>query len=186
MTSPATFSFLIRDGLESDIEACLELEHAYTTDRVWQMNVFEEVGQWQISFKRENLPRTIDVEYPVDERRLRAALPDDHCFLIAASREDGEIVGYLSMQCELPHRIAQVQDLIVSRPYRGNGIGSRLLNVARSWARERDLAQMTIELQTKNFPGIAFCQAAGFAFCGFNDRYFLNGDIAVFFSQTLR
>jgi hypothetical protein len=45
---------------------------------------------------------------------------------------------------------------------------------------------MTIEIQTKNYPGIIFCQQRGFAFCGFNDRLFPNQDIAVFFSQALR
>ena len=181
-----TFSFVIRDGLESDIEACLALDRVYETDHVWQMSVFEEPGNWQISFKREGLPRTVEAEYPVDERRLRAALPDEHCFLVAADRETGEVVGCLTMRSQPPHRIAQVQDLVVSRPYRGHGIGSRLLRVARGWAREQALTEMTVELQTKNYPGIAFCQSVGFAFCGFNDHYFLNRDIAVFFSQTLR
>lgn len=181
-----SFTCVIRDGLETDIEACLALDRTYQTDHVWQMSVFEEPGNWQISFKREGLPRTIDAEYPVDEQRLRLCAPDEHCFLVAAERESGEVVGYLTMHSLSAHRIALVQDLLVSRPYRGNGIGSRLLRVARSWAREHDLQEMTAELQTKNYPGIAFCLSAGFTFCGFNDHYFQNRDIAVFFSQTLR
>lgn len=181
-----TFSCVIRDGLESDFEGCLALDHSYTSDHVWQMTVFEEPGNWQISFKREGLPRTVEAIYPFDVGRLQAALPDDHCFLVAAERETGEIVGYLTMQCQTSHRIALVQDILVSRPYRSAGIGSRLLRVARGWAREHDLTEMTVELQTKNYPGIAFCQNAGFVFCGFNDHYFLNRDIAVFFSQSLR
>ena len=85
-----TFSVVIRDGLESDFEACLGLDRTYTTDHVWQMSVFEEPGNWQISFKREALPRTVEAEYPADERRLRASLPDEHCFLAAAERAFAE------------------------------------------------------------------------------------------------
>jgi GNAT superfamily N-acetyltransferase len=181
-----TLSFLIRDGLDSDIPACLELDHTYQTEYVWQMTTFEEPGSWQISFKRERLPRVIDITYPADEARLVACVPDDHCFVVAASRETGDIFGYLTMRCQPAHRIALIQDLVVARPYRGGGIGSRLLNVARTWAREHELAQLTAELQTKNVPGINFCLQAGFTFCGFNDRYFLNRDIAVFFTQPLR
>jgi ribosomal protein S18 acetylase RimI-like enzyme len=181
-----TLSVVIRDGLETDVDACLSLDHTYQTDHVWQMNVFEEPGNWQISFKREGLPRTVEAEYPADGDRLRASLPDEHCFLVAADRETGDVVGYLVMRSETPHRIALVQDLVVSRPLRGHGIGSRLLRVARGWAREHDLTEMTCELQTKNYPGITFCQSAGFTFCGFNDHYFQNRDIAVFFSQTIR
>jgi GNAT superfamily N-acetyltransferase len=180
-----TFGFLIRDGLDSDIDACLSLDHQYETEYVWQMSVFEEVGLWQMTFKTEHLPRTMEVAYPVDERRLRLALPEEHCFLVALNRDTQEVIGYLTMRGDPTHRIALVHDLVVSRPFRRNGIGSRLLNVARRWAKERRLTLLSIELQTKNFPGITFCQQMGFTFCGFNDRYFQNQDIAVFFSQSL-
>jgi len=181
-----TFSVVIRDALESDIEQCLALDRRYETECVWQMTLFEEVGQWQASFKRENLPRKIELEYPVDEHRLRAALPADHCFLVAQDRVSDDVLGYLTMSNQPPHRIALIHDLLVAREYRGHGIGTRLLKVARNWAREHDLWQLMVEVQTKNYPGITFCQAAGFSFCGFNDHYFLNQDIAVFFSQSLR
>jgi len=185
----SSLGFLIRDGLESDLDRCLELDHGSETDLVWQMTVFEEPGAQQISFKTEHLPRTMEVDYPTNRRRLAMALPEDHCFLVAISRDSDdseELLGYLAMQCQPTHRNAQIQDLIVSRTYRGHGIGSRLLNVARKWAHERDLRRLTMEVQTKNYPGICFCQAVGMRFCGFNDRYFENGDIAVFFSQSLR
>ena len=181
-----TLSFLIRDGLESDIDACLGLDHDNETEHVWQMNLFEEIGQWQVTFRTERLPRPMTVRYPADERRLRLALAEGHCFLVAVDRGSDAVIGYLTLRKETPHRIALIQDLIVSRPYRGRHIGTRLLNVARGWAREHDLIRMTVETQTKNYPGIAFCQQAGFGFCGFDDRYFQNEDIAVFFSQSLR
>jgi ribosomal protein S18 acetylase RimI-like enzyme len=74
----------------------------------------------------------------------------------------------------------------VSRPYRRRQIALRLTKAAATWAREHDLSRLMIETQTKNFPGIRFCEAAGFTFCGFNDRYFPNRDIAVFFCQSVR
>jgi GNAT superfamily N-acetyltransferase len=79
-----------------------------------------------------------------------------------------------------------LQDLLVSQAYRRRKIGSRLLNVARNWARQHQLIRLTAELQTMNYPGILFCQRAGLSFCGFNDHYFPNQDIAVFFSESLR
>ncbi len=181
-----TLSFLIRDGLESDIAACVQLEHDTETEYVWQMSLFEEVGQWQATFRTERLPRAMTVRYGVDERRLRLAAAPEQCFLVAVDRESGGVMGYLTMQSQHPHRIALIQDLVVSQPFRGRHIGTRLLNVARGWAREHELYRLTVETQTKNYPGIAFCQQAGFGFCGFNDRYFQNEDIAVFFSQSLR
>ena len=187
MTHPSSIHFLIRDGLETDIEACSALDHAYDTDFVWQMQIYsEESHQWDILFKQERLPRTMTESLSVDEKRLRAALPREHCFLVATRKESPEILGYLAMYNDQIHRIGQVHDLVVSRPFRRHGVGTRLVNVARQWAKEHDLTRLMLETQTKNYPAIAFCQENGLAFCGFNDRYFYNQDIAVFFSTSLR
>jgi ribosomal protein S18 acetylase RimI-like enzyme len=43
-----------------------------------------------------------------------------------------------------------------------------------------------LETQTKNHPAICFYRKHGFVFCGFNDRYYTNQDIALFFAQNLR
>jgi GNAT superfamily N-acetyltransferase len=181
-----SFSLLIRDGLEQDFDSCLRLDHQYVTEFVWKMSIHEEAGQWEISFKKERLPRPLEAEIPAEPQRLRSAVEAHHCFLVAAQRENSEILGYLTMRKDAIYRTALIQDLLISRPYRQRGIGSRLLKVARQWAKEQQLNRMMIELQTKNFPGIAFCRQSGFTFCGYNDQYFPNQDIAVFFSQSLR
>jgi hypothetical protein len=38
-------------------------------------------------------------------------------------------------------------------------------------------------MQTKNYPAIQFARAQGFVFCGFNDHYYMNQDIALFFGR---
>ena len=42
-----------------------------------------------------------------------------------------------------------------------------------------------MEMQTKNFPAMQFARAQGFVFCGFNDHYYTNQDIALFFGKNL-
>lgn len=183
-TSPG---FVIRDGISNDIPACITLDHDYETEYVWQMRLHEDAGHHQIAFQTEKLPRIMETSWPHNEQRLRLALPDDQCFLVAQSREDSdEILGYLAMRVDPIYQIAQLQDLIVSKPYRRRRIGSRLFAVARKWARDHDMLRMTAEVQTRNYPAILFCQQVGLAFCGFNDHYFPNQDIAVFFSGSLR
>lgn len=177
--------FVIRDALDSDIEACLALDHDYETEYVWQMRVQESSDQWQIGFRTERLPRTMTTTYPASADRLRACLPTGQCFVVAAARETGELLGYLAMHNQTTHRIARLHDLVVSGPYRRSRIGSRLLRVARQWATSHDLTRITAEMQTKNYPGIQFFQAARFTFSGYDDHYFANQDIAVFFSQAL-
>lgn len=179
-------SVLIRDGLQPDIAACVALDHKFETDYVWQMTVHQDVRHWQITFRTERLPRTLELAHPADGDRLKLALPDDQCFLVAVRRETDEIVGYLTMRSDIVRKIALVQDIVVARPLRRQQIGTRLVSVAHQWAKEHKLTQFTIETHTKNYPGIQFCQDLGFAFCGFNDRYLPDQDIAVFFSQPIR
>lgn len=180
-----SISFLIRDGLESDIAACLQLDHHYETDLVWQMTVDEKPGAWQIGFINQHLPRTLETEYIASAERLRLSLPIDQCFLVATTRDTNEMLGYLTMRNEPIYGIARIHDLVVSLPYRRQRIGSRLLAIARQWAKEHKLASLMLEAATQNFPAILFAQQSGFAFCGYNDHYFPNQDIAVFFSQSL-
>jgi GNAT superfamily N-acetyltransferase len=178
--------FLIRDGSEHDILNCIELDHSYSTDFVWQMSVSDTAGEWQISFKPQRLPRTLETHFAPDEARLRAALPSDQCFLVAVAKPEPILLGYLTLRANLPHQIALVQDIVISRPYRRAKIATRLLSAARQWANEHNLLTLCAENQTKNYPATLFLQNAGFHFCGYNDHYFPNQEIAVFFSQSLR
>lgn len=181
----SAFGVFIRDGLESDIASCLDLDCTYETDFVWQMNIQEDNNQYRITFKTERLPRTLSVDYPASAHRLKLALPEEQCFLVAIRKSDEQLLAYLTMHHDPVHKIGQIQDVVVSQPFRRRGIGTRLLKIARQWASERDLVRITVETQTKNYPSILFCQAAGLHFCGFNDQHFQNQDIAIFFNKTL-
>jgi len=179
-------SYIIRDGLEHDIPTCTALDAAYDTDHVWQMSIQHNIGQQQITFKTEHLPRTMRVQYKTDERRLRMTLPAQHCFIVASHREEkGLTIGFLAMRQEPAHKLAVIQDIVVHEPYRRQQIGTRLLNVARKWAHEHTIEQLLLETQSKNYPAIQFCEKNGLSFCGFNDQYFQNQDIAIFFGQSL-
>ena len=186
MSYPANLSFIIRDGLEEDIPACLAIDHHYETDYVWQMSIQPETHGWQISFRIERLPRPVEHVYPSEESNLMQALETERGFLVASIKDEPDILGYLTMVFDPVYGIAQIQDLVVSRPYRRVKVGTRLLSVARRWALERGAEQLHIATQTKNYPSILFYQNNGLSFCGYNDQYFPNQDIAVFFGQPLR
>ncbi|MBK9751434.1 MAG: GNAT family N-acetyltransferase [Chloroflexi bacterium] len=183
MSTPTPFQ--IRDGLESDLPDALALDHSFETDTVWQMTIRQEEG-WHISFRRERLPRVIEVVHEADEKRLRSMLPGNQCFLVATRRDDSSVIGYLAMRRDYLNQIGLITDIVVTRSHRRMGVGARLVAIAGVWAKEHDLTRLIIETQTKNYPAIQFCQHSGFAFCGYNDQQFRNRDIAVYFSQSLR
>ena len=178
-------SFVIRDGLPTDIAGCLTLERTYETEFVWQMTMQEISDGHSVAFRRDRLPRRMEVQYPSSEKRIKAVLEASGCYIVATARDEPETLGYLVMSHDPIHSIANIHDIVVSLPYRRHKIGSRLLNVARRWAEEHHLNTLIAETQTKNYPAITFLEHNGLRFCGYSDQYFLNQDIAVFFGQAL-
>ncbi len=179
-------SFIIRDALPADLEACLALDASYTSEHVWQMSSQPLANGWQLSFRAERLPREVELTYPQNGAQLARALPTDtHGFLVAADKQSGALLAYMLMQDEPVRGIVTVSHLLVGRAFRKAGIGTRLLSVAQRWARERDAQRLHVVVQTQNYPAIQFCQRRGFSFCGYNDQYFSDHDIAIFLGLTL-
>ena len=75
--------------------------------------------------------------------------------------------------------------MIVDRRQRRLGIGTAMLQASILWGRKNGLSKLMAPVQTKNYPGIRFCQKFGFVFSGFNDHYYPNRDIALFFSLRI-
>jgi ribosomal protein S18 acetylase RimI-like enzyme len=116
------------------------------------------------------------------------------CFLVVGVQEDdaaqtpkeeSSIVGYLTMAAHDWHKTGWIADLVVAPEYRRRGIATRLLRVGAEWAYQAGLGRLMIETQTKNYPAIRFLERQRFSFCGYNDRYYANQDIALFFSLDI-
>ncbi len=179
-----TASLVIRDAVEADLEACLKIDHAFTTNYVWQMERQDDGAQVMTTFHTVRLPRPMRVVYPRDPALLSTAWKRRDCFLVATV--DAQVFGYLNMRADLAHANGWVMDVAVAPAWRCHGVGGVLLKAARVWAREQNLMRLMVETQTKNYPGIRFCQKYGLVFCGYNDQYYPNQDIALFFGQRIR
>lgn len=179
---------LVRPGEPRDLEACAKLDHSFTTDRVWQMETREGNGTVAVTFRVARLPRDMRVSYPRQGEDLLAGWRRRDGFLVAEA--DGHtptsICGYVAVTVQAEHGIAWIGDLVVDRSWRRRGIGTALLRAATQWGREQDLVRLVIEMQTKNYPAIRFCQSRGMTFCGYSDHYWPSQDIALFFGESLR
>lgn len=174
----------VRPARQSDLESCAALDHSYSTDSVWQMETREENGALATAFRVAHLPREMQVDYPRCGDDLLAGWRRRDGFIVAT--ESGQVCGYVGLTAHAEHGIAWVGDLVVDRPRRRCGMGTALLQAARQWGRGRGLGRLVIEMQTKNYPAIRFCQSRGLTFCGYNDHYWPGQDIAVFFGESLR
>ena len=173
----------IRSMRPDDLQPCLEIDPSFSTDYVWQMESHAEEGQISVSFRSTRLPRSMQVAYPRDAKALTAAWQACATMLIAdISRK---VVGYASITKRVPQSAVWLDDLVVARSSRRSGVGTALLEGAQRWGVNQKLKWIIMEVQTKNYPAISFCQKHGMTFCGFSDRHFPNQDIALFFAAAL-
>jgi ribosomal protein S18 acetylase RimI-like enzyme len=175
---------IVRPATLADLNVCLSLDHDWVTDHVWQMRVREEEPDVGIDFRTVRLPRRMRAQYPRDREQLLEDWQRDEGFWIA--EVDGEVRGYADVLARPWQGIAWIANLAVDRGFRRQGIGTALIRQAREWAWEQGLRTILAEITTKNYPAVCFYRKLGFQFCGFNDHFYRNQDIALFFVQMLR
>lgn len=174
----------IRKARSTDWDACTKLDHSNVTDRAWRIQECEREGDITVTFQPIRLPREVVVRYPRQEKDLEAGWA--HCDLFLIARSGKRVYGYVTARSLPGHGIARLQDLVVEREWRRRGVGTELLQRATAWARDKGLLRLIAEVQTTNYPAIAFCRSQGFAFWGYSDWYWRTQDIALFFGQTVR
>jgi len=173
----------IRAAQPLDLPKCLELDASFSTDYVWQMESRTQEGQIALTFRSVRLPRSMQVAYPRNPKAMSASWQMCDAMLVA---EDGRgLVGFAAMSKRPVQAVTWLSDLIVSKAARREGVGSALLAAVVRWGREQQLKWLIVEVQTKNYPAISFCQKHGLPLCGLNDRHFTNQDIALFFAQAV-
>ena len=126
----------------------------------------------------------MQVAYPRSADELLDHWEKDGCFLVAQNMDEA-VVGFIDAQPQPEQQILWVFNLMIGKNYRRRGYGTLLLKSAQAWAIQHNLSKLMLEVQTKNHPAISFAQKHGFQFCGYNESYYANGDITLFFYLTL-
>jgi GNAT superfamily N-acetyltransferase len=162
----------------------MQLDHSYTTEFVWQMDLNVDGESIRVNFRKTRLPRSVRQEYPSDPGRLADVWTQISGLLAAV--HDGAPVGYVGLSLGLRPGIALATDLAVMGRFRRQGIATALLLAAQDWANHHDCRQVQLVMQSKNYPALCLAQKMGYDFCGYSDRYYPNQDIALFFGKSLR
>lgn len=170
----------IRPAFSTDIPKLIALDHTFMTGFVWQMTVDRSETQTRVSFREVRLPREVHVDYPRNPQDLADTWTERDALLLAEGLQD--VKGYISLRLGLAPASAWVEDLVVDRQVRRTGIGTALILAAQEWCGKRDLHRLTLEMQPKNYPAIQFAHKLGFDFSGYNDQFYRDQEIAIFFS----
>jgi ribosomal protein S18 acetylase RimI-like enzyme len=174
----------IRPAVSADLSLLLALDHTCQSEYVWQMDIVREQGQSGAIFREIRLPRPVTVRYPRPPQALAEGWGKRSGVLVALIGE--QPAGYVRLNDALVPGTAWIIDLVVAPRYRRQGIGTGLVLEAQSWAAERKNTRAQLEMSSKNQPAIRLAQKLGYEFCGYNDRYYDNQDITLFFTRTLR
>ena len=113
-----------------------------------------------------------------DERRfLKALRRYPHAAVFVAEREDGTLVGRLSVGRDPHPASAHVADvgLMVALDARRQGVGTALLQAAVGWAREAGIRKLELHVFPWNEAAISLYEAFGFEREGFRKGHYRRG-----------
>ncbi len=174
----------LRPTIASDLPRLMAFDHSVVSEAVWQLELRRDAGQVTAVFREVRLPRSITVAYPHNP----FALADEWVrrSMMYSAFLGSEPVGYLSLLERGSASVVWVTDLVVDVAHRRKGVGSALLMAAQNWAASRAHRRVILEMQSKNLPAIRLAQKFGWEFCGYNDHYFVNQDVTLFFAKVLK
>jgi GNAT superfamily N-acetyltransferase len=136
-----------------------------------------------VNLREVRLPRPVQVPYPrntyalADEWQLKSAM---------FTARVNEPMAYICLNAQSAAEVVWITDLAVAPEARKRGVGLALLKTAEAWALERGSRMLFFETVAKNHPAIRMAQKFGFEFCGYNDHYYANRDVALFFGRSLK
>jgi GNAT superfamily N-acetyltransferase len=173
----------IRPAVSTDLPRLMGMEHACTTDYVWQVNVSADAGQIVVTLREVRLPRSVQVNYPREPFALADEWKRTGILLLAVL--DDQSAGYIYFQERLGSGAIWVTDLVTATEFRRRGVATALLSSAYQWAAERGYRKIFVETLAKNYPGVCLLKKNGYEFCGYNDQYYATYDVALFFGRTV-
>ena len=154
----------IRPTVANDLSRLMGFDHSVTSESVWQLELRREPGHNPFALADDWVRKSMMYTGLVGQ----------------------DPVGYISLLERGAASVVWVTDLVVNMAYRRQGVANALLAAAQDWATNRSHRRLILEMQSKNLPAIRLAQKFGYEFCGYNDHYYINQDVALFFGKALK
>lgn len=160
------------------------MDLSFESDYVWKTQMLEGLDSFESSFQRIRLPKTIRVSFQAYAPTALEMLIRQREVL--SVRYEEKVIGYLRLeQDETVNRLILKTGGIMPE-YRKKGIGAVLLNRVIEIASHNHLRSIVCMVQAKNDPAIRFLMSNGFVFSGYQEFFFRNMEIGLFFSKNVR
>lgn len=168
---------------QNQYEEMINIDHSISSAYAYRLQTDLEVQDSTFRFQRVKLPREAHLSYMRDKDSLLKSW--ENASLIYVGELDDVIVSYVVIDAKTLPDTARVSDLVVMPELRQKGIARTMLAVVESWTLENKLERVLIEMPMRNYPMVELALHCGYELCGFLDRYFLNGDPALFYQKRL-
>jgi ribosomal-protein-alanine N-acetyltransferase len=109
---------------------------------------------------------------------------NEKCYFFVAEH-NCEILGYSRMHIYKWNNSAYIITILVDAKHRRKGIGTRLLKFMENFAREKRARILLFDTSTDNTPALQLYFKNGFRICGYNDKIYENGKIALYLAKEL-
>ena len=114
---------------------------------------------------------SIEEDFHVDPEKQRRGLAmliqnrDGACCKVAVDDVRGCVVGMCTAQTLISTAeggiVAIVEDVVVEKNYRGQGIGARLMRTLADWAEKRGITRLQLLYDMENIPALSFYRKLG-------------------------
>jgi ribosomal protein S18 acetylase RimI-like enzyme len=101
------------------------------------------------------------------------------------AEEDGDIVGYSRIHLYRWNNSAYIITILVDAEHRRRGIGTRLLKAMEDFARKNKARVLLFDFASDNASALQLCFKNDFKMCGYNDKIYPNGKIALYLAKEL-
>jgi ribosomal protein S18 acetylase RimI-like enzyme len=99
--------------------------------------------------------------------------------------EDEDIVGYSRIHLYRWNNSAYIITILVDAEHRRRGIGTRLLKAMEDFARKNKARVLLFDFASDNASALQLCFKNDFKMCGYNDKIYPNGKIALYLAKEL-
>lgn len=102
---------------------------------------------------------------------------DNSRSIVFLAEHDHRILGFIAASFVLD--VAEIENIAVAAMQQRSGVGTALIHALRTWATERNLQKLQLEVSAANTPARAFYRALGFVEQGLRPHYYPSGEDAI-------
>lgn len=149
----------------------------YTTETYYDVSLDHTADGWNAEFSLEKFPSPVthtQEEYNCPDKLFQKHWKGAHAY---GAFDGDKLIGAIELYRESWANRIRVTELWIDKSFRRQGIGKRLMDIAKAEAKKRNARMLILETQSCNVNAIGFYLHEGFDLVGFLSCDYSNTDL---------